>query len=118
VKYMLLVYLDENWEKRPLAERRDIYLGQVKVSEELQARGQYLAGSPLHPPATATTVRVRDGKRLLTDGPFAETREHLGGYMIIDVANLDEALAFAAKGPLASAGTIEVRPLREGPPES
>jgi len=116
VKYMLLVYLDENWEKRPLAERQEIYLGQVKVTEELQARGQYLAGSPLHPPSAATSVRVRDGKRLLTDGPFAETREHLGGYMIIDVANLDEALAFAAKGPLASAGTIEVRPMRDGAP--
>ena len=116
MKYMLLVYLDENWEKRPLAERREIFLGQTKVSEELQARGQYVSGSPLHPPATATTVRVRDGQRLFTDGPFAETREHLGGYMIIDVANLDEALAFAAKGPLASAGTIEVRPLRDGAP--
>ena len=116
MKYMLLVYLDENWEKRPLAERQEIYLGQVKVTEELQARGQYLAGSPLHPPSTATSVRVRDGKRLLTDGPFAETREHLGGYMIIDVASRDEAVAFAAKGPLARAGTIEVRPIREGMP--
>jgi hypothetical protein len=116
VKYMLLVYLDEGWEKRPLAERQQIYQGQVKVTEELQARGQYLAGSPLHPPSTATSVRVRDGKRLLTDGPFAETREHLGGYMLIDVANLDEAIAFAAKGPLASAGTIEVRPVRDGMP--
>ena len=116
MKYMLLVYLDENWTKRPLAERQQIYQGQVKLAEELQARGQYLAGSPLHPPSMATTVRVREGQRLLTDGPFAETREHLGGYMIVDVANLDEAIAFAAKGPLASAGTIEVRPVREGMP--
>jgi hypothetical protein len=116
VKYMLLVYLDQNWEKRPLPERREIFLGQTKITEELQARGQYVSGSPLHPPAMATTVRVRDGRPLFTDGPFAETREHLGGYMIIDVANLDEALAFAAKGPLASAGTIEVRPMRDGAP--
>ena len=116
MKYMLLVYLDKDWEKRPVAERRDIFLGQTKIAEELRARGQYLEGSPLQPPATATTVRVRDGKRMLTDGPFAETREHLGGYMIIDVENLDAALAFAARGPLASAGTIEVRALREGAP--
>jgi hypothetical protein len=113
---MLLVYLDEHWDKRPLAERQQIYLGQVKATEELQARGQYLAGSPLHPPSTATTVRVRDGKRLLTDGPFAETREHLGGYMLIEAADLDEAVAFAARGPLAAAGTIEVRPVRDGMP--
>lgn len=116
MKYMLLVYLDENWEKRPLAERQAIFLGQTKAAEELQKRGQYLAGSPLQPPATATTVRVREGQRLFTDGPFAETREHLGGYMIIDVESLEAALSFAAKGPLASAGTIEVRAMREGPP--
>jgi hypothetical protein len=116
VKYLLLVYLDESWDKRPVAERREVYLGQVKVSEELTARGQYLGGNPLHPTSTATTVRVRDGKRLLTDGPFAETREHLGGYMLIDVDNLDAAIDFAARGPLARVGTIEVRPVREGPP--
>ena len=116
MKYMLLVYLDKDWEKRPLTERREIFLGQTKVAEELQARGQYITGSPLQPPSTATTVRVRDGQRRFTDGPFAETREHLGGYMIIDVANLDEALAFAAKGPLAAAGSIEVRPMRDGAP--
>ena len=72
---------------------------------------------PLHPASTATTVRVRDSKRLLTDGPFAETREHLGGYMMIDVDNLDEAIDFAVRSPLASVGTIEVRPVREGPPK-
>jgi hypothetical protein len=117
VKYLLLVYLDESWLKRSVSERQEIYLGQVKVSDELAATGRYLGGNPLHPPSTATSVRVRDGKRLLTDGPFAETREHLGGYMLIDVDNLDEAIAFAARGPLASVGTIEVRPVREGPPK-
>ncbi len=95
MKYLLLVYLDETWEKRSLAERQEVYWGQVKATEEL--RGRYLGGNPLHPTSTATSVRVRDGKRLLTDGPFAETREHLGGYMLIDVEN-------------------EVRPVREGPP--
>jgi hypothetical protein len=116
VKYLLMIYLDESWEKRPLAERQKIYLDQVQATEELTARGQYLRGDPLHPPASATTVRVRDGQRLLTDGPFAETREHLGGYMLIDVEDLDAAIAFAARAPLARVGTIEVRPVREGPP--
>jgi hypothetical protein len=116
VKYLLLVYLDESWENRPLAERQEVYWGQTRAADELVARGQYLGGNPLHPTSTATSVRVRDGKRLLTDGPFAETREHLGGYMLIDVENLDEAIAFAARSPLARVGTIEVRPVREGPP--
>jgi len=116
VKYLLLIYLDESWDNRPQAERQQIYEGQREVADQLTARGQYLGGNPLHPPTTATTVRVRDGKRLLTDGPFAETREHLGGYMLIDVDDLDEALAVAARGPLARVGSIEVRPVREGPP--
>jgi len=117
VKYMLLIYLDEAWLNRSLAERQQLYWAQVKVTDELAARGQYLGGNPLHPPSTATSVRVRDGQQLLTDGPFAETREHLGGYMLIDVDNLDEAIAIAARGPLASVGTIEVRPVREGQPK-
>jgi hypothetical protein len=112
---MLLIYLDEFWEKRPLAERRQVYLEQVKANEAL-APGQHLGGSPLSPPSSATTVRVRDGKRLLTDGPFAETREHLGGYMLIDVPDLDAAIAHAVRAPLARVATIEVRPLREGAP--
>jgi hypothetical protein len=116
MKYMLLVYLDDSWLKRPMAERQEAYWAQMKHTEELVSKGRYLGGNPLHPPSTATTVRVRDGKRLLTDGPFAETREHLGGYMMIDVENLDEAMDFAARSPLASVGTIEVRPVREGPP--
>ena len=116
MKYLLLIYLDETWSQRPLAERQQVYLGQMKVAEELTARGQYLGGNPLHPVSTATTVRVRDGRRILTDGPFAETREQLGGYMLIDVPSLDDALAAAAKGPAASVGTIEVRAVREGPP--
>ena len=116
MKYLLLIYFDDSWEKRPLAERQQIYAGQRDLAEELTARGQYLGGNPLHPTSSATSVRVREGKRLLTDGPFAETREQLGGYMLIDVANLDEALAIAARGPVARVGTVEVRPVREGPP--
>ena len=113
---MLLIYLDESWTGRPLTDRQALYAEQVKFSQELETKGQYLGGNPLHPPSSATSIRVRDGKRLLTDGPFAETREHLGGYMLVDVANLDEAIAIATCAPLARVGTIEVRPVREGPP--
>lgn len=116
MKYMLLIYLDETWSSRPLAERQQLYEAQVQHTQPLLATGQYLAGNPLHPPASATTVRVREGKRLLTDGPFAETSEHLGGYMLIDVDNLDQAIAFAERSPLARVASIEVRPVREGPP--
>src|SRR5206468_11312816 len=87
VNYMLLVYLDQAWLDRSVSERQQIDLGQVRLTDELTSKGQYLGGNPLHPPSTATSVRVRDGKRLLTDGPSADTREHLGGSMLIDVAN-------------------------------
>jgi len=117
VKYMLLICRDEGaWEKMSVAERQKIYWDTVKVSEELTARGQYLGGFPLYPSSSATSVRVRDGRRLVTDGPFAETREQLGGYMIIDVKDLDEALAVAARVPLARTSTVEVRPVRDGEP--
>jgi hypothetical protein len=118
MKYMLLIYLGQAWDKLSLAERQEIYGGQKQLSEELTASGKVLGGSPLHPTSSATSVRVRDGKRLLTDGPFAETREQLGGYMLIDVKDLDEALDIAARGPVARVGTVEVRPVREGPPTS
>ena len=116
MKYMLLIYFDDIWNGLTLAERQEVYRGQMKLSEELRARGQYVGGHPLHPASTATSVRVRDGKRLLTDGPFAETREQLGGYMVIDVENLDAAIAVAARGPVARVGIVEVRPVREGSP--
>ena len=116
MKYMLLIYLDESWHEQSLAERQRAYAEQVQHTEELAAAGQYLGGAPLHPPTSATTVRVRDGKRLLTDGPFAETREHLGGYMLVEVEDLDQAIAIATRAPLARVATIEVRPVREGPP--
>jgi hypothetical protein len=116
VKYMLLIYLDETWDTLSLTERQQIYWEQKGLADQLTSSGQYLAGAPLHPPSTATSVRVRGGQRLLTDGPFAETREQLGGYMLIDVKDLDEAIAIAARGPVARVGTVEVRPVREGPP--
>jgi hypothetical protein len=117
VKYMLLIYRDEpSWDKLSPAERQKIYADTVELSGELTSRGQYLGGFPLHPSSSATSVRVRDGKRLVTDGPFAETREQLGGYMLIDVKDLDEAIAIAARIPLARTSTVEVRPVREGQP--
>jgi len=114
MRYMLLIYLDEQSVSE--TEREHCYVESAQFANQLNSSGHYLAAAPLHPISTATSVRVREGKRLVTDGPFAETREHLGGYMLIDVENLDEAIAFAARGPLARVGTIEVRPVREGPP--
>jgi len=117
MKYMLMICRDEaEWDALSPAQRQDIYWETVKLSEELAARGEYLGGFPLYPSSSATSVRVRDGRRIVTDGPFAETREQLGGYMIIDVRDLDEALAIAARVPLARMSTVEVRPVREGEP--
>jgi hypothetical protein len=113
VKYMLLIYGDE------LAlddvERQECYVESVKLARQLDAAGQFVATAPLHPTSTATTVRVREGKRLVTDGPFAETREQLGGFFLIDAADLDEAIAVAARIPMARRGTVEVRPVVQIP---
>ena len=117
MKYMLMICRDEPaWERLTPAERKQIYDDMVALSEDLRARGQYVAGHPLQASSTATAVRVRGGKRLVTDGPFVETREQLGGYMIIDVPDLEAAIAVAARVPLARTSTVEIRPLREGPP--
>ena len=117
MKYMLMLYRDEpTWDALSVSERQKIYRETVELSQELTGRGQYLGGLPLYPSSSATSVRVRDGKRVVTDGPFAETREQLGGYMIIDVKDLDEALAIAARVPLARTSTVEVRPVRDGEP--
>lgn len=116
MKYALLIYLDEAWNRLSLAERQQIYEEQVELSQELRASGRFLGGTPLQPPSTATSVRVREGKRLLIDGPFAETREHLGGFILIDVEDLDAAIAIASRAPVARVGTVEIRPVREGPP--
>jgi hypothetical protein len=111
MKYMLLIYQDEpSWDALSEAERQQIYLEYRKLRDELQTRGQFVTGSQLQPIATATSVRVRDGKELVTDGPFAETHEQLGGYFLIEAKNLDEATSIAARIPSARAGTIEVRP--------
>jgi hypothetical protein len=114
MKYMLLIYHDEpSWDAITETERQQIYLEYRTLREELVSRGQFESGSQLQPITTATTVRVRDGKELVTDGPFAETHEQLGGYFLIEAKDLDEATAIAARIPSARTGTIEVRPLVE-----
>ena len=113
MKYMLLIYGDEQALSEP--ERQDCYAESTQLAHDLNANGQYVAANPLHPTAMATSVRVRNGKRLVTDGPFAETHEQLGGYFLIEAKNLDEAIAIAAKIPMARKGTVEVRPVIEIP---
>jgi hypothetical protein len=113
MRYMLLIYHDE--QALSSGERELCYQESAQLAQDLDAKGQYLAAAPLHPVATATSVRLRDGKRFLTDGPFAETREQLGGYFLIDAKDLDEALAVAARIPAARIGTVEVRPVIEIP---
>ena len=113
MKYMLLIYADEKaWTE---SERELCYGESTEVAHQLEASGQYLAASPLQPVATATSVQVRGGKRTIHDGPFAETREQLGGYFLIDVPNLDEAIAVAGRLPGARKGTVEIRPVLELP---
>ena len=107
MRYMLLIYGDE--QSLDETEREQCYGESVQI----QSAGQYLAAAPLHPTSTATSVRVREGKRLVTDGPFAETREQLGGYFLIDAKDLDEAMAIAARIPMARLGTVEIRPVIE-----
>lgn len=111
MRYMLLIYLDE--QSLNDAERNHCYEESSRLARDLDAAGQFLAAAPLYPTSTATSVRVRDGKRLVTDGPFAETREQLGGYFLIDATDLDEALQIAARIPGARFGTVEVRPVIE-----
>ncbi|MEH2233231.1 MAG: YciI family protein [Nostoc sp.] len=118
MKYLLLIYLEENALSQ--TEREHCYLESAQLAQQLNSKGQYLATAPLHPVATATSVRVRDGKPLVTDGPFAETREQLGGFFLINAQDLDEAIAIASRIPGAHVGTVEIRPVIEvaGLPEN
>jgi hypothetical protein len=111
MKYMLLVYLDE--QALSETERQECYIKSAKLAQDLNDNGNYVSAGPLHPVATATSVRIREGKRLVTDGPFAETREQLGGYYLIEAKNLDEAITIAERIPVARLGTIEIRPVLE-----
>lgn len=108
---MLLIYSDEKvWSD---AEREHCYEESAQLAQQLHSAGQYVAANPLHSASAATSVRVRNGKRLVTDGPFAETREQLGGYFLIDAKNLDEAVGIAERIPGAPKGTVEIRPVME-----
>jgi hypothetical protein len=118
MKYMLLVYMGEN--AMPPAEREACYAKAPQLVRELQAKGQYISAHPLQPVSSATSVRIRNGKRMVTDGPFAETHEHLGGYFLVNAENLDEAIRIADQIPGARFGTVEIRPVLDLPglPES
>ena len=113
MKYILLIYLDEQALNE--TERQECYAESTQLAQQLHSSGKYVAANPLHPTSMATSVRVRDGKRLVTDGPFAETREQLGGYFLIEANNLDEAIGIAGRIPMARKGTVEVRPVIEIP---
>jgi hypothetical protein len=112
MQYMLLIYGEEGgWESLPPEEQAKSMQEWTDYTQWLKDSGSYVAGDALAPTTAATTVRVRDGKTLTTDGPFAETKEQLGGYYLVDVANLDDAIAAAARCPGAFGGTMEVRPV-------
>jgi hypothetical protein len=112
MKFMLLIYHDEAiWEALTESERQEVYREYRELIQELEPKGTYLVGDELQPTSTARTVRAREGKPMITDGPFAETREQLGGFFLIEAADANEANAIAARIPSARLGSIEVRPV-------
>jgi hypothetical protein len=114
MRYLLLIYDKESdWGSMSEAERGKMFAEYMTFTEDIKKSGHYVGGDPLQPTASATTVRVRDGKTTTTDGPFAETREQLGGYYKIEAKDLDEAAKIAARIPGARMGSIEVRPIVE-----
>jgi hypothetical protein len=114
MKYMLLVHHDqEAHARRSQTERDDLLKESVQLCNQLHANGKYLGAAPLQPSSETTCVKVRNGKRLVTDGPFAETREQVGGYFLVEAKDHDEAINIAAQIPGARIGTVEVRPVRE-----
>ena len=114
MRYMLLVHHDEEtFRQRSEAERQNMIQRSVALATQLNETGQYFGAAPLHPSTETSCVRVRDGKRIVTDGPFAETREQIGGYFLVEARDLDEAIDIAARIPGAAIGTVEVRPVSE-----
>jgi hypothetical protein len=113
MKYMLLIYLEE--DALDQTEREHCYLESTQLAHDLQSKGQFISTAPLQPTSTATVVKIRDGKRLVTDGPFAEMREQLGGYFMVEASDLDGAIAIAARIPGARVGAVEIRPVVEIP---
>jgi len=111
MKYAMLIYLDETASSEK--QREECYRDSAQYAQELNTDGKYLSAVPLHPTATATSVRVRGDKRMVTDGPFAETREQLGGFFLVEAKDLDEAIDIAARIPAGRWGTVEIRPVVE-----
>lgn len=113
MRFLLQIYMEENAMTE--AEREQCYVDSTRLAQELHAKGQLLSVNPLQPISTAATVRVREGKRVVTDGPFAETREHLGGYFLVEAKDREEAISIAERIPGARKGTVEVRPVLDIP---
>lgn len=114
MKFMLIVHHDEKaFDKIEKEKRQQMLAESIELTHQLHAAGQYLSASPLQPAATAVMVRVREGKPLVTDGPFIETREQIAGYFLVNARNLNEAISIASRVPGARIGTVEVRPLIE-----
>jgi hypothetical protein len=112
MKYLLLIYADESqWARMSEAEQGKIFGEHMALVQSLSSAGKLLGGEPIEPSSTASTLRLRDGKTIVTDGPFAEAREQLGGFYLIEASGLDEALGVAARIPEARVGVIEVRPV-------
>jgi len=111
MKYTMLIYLDETALSD--REREKCYRESAQYARELHSNGRYLAAVPLHPTSTATSVRMREDKRMVTDGPFAETREQLGGFFLVEAKDLDEAIDIASRIPAGRWGTVEIRPVVE-----
>ena len=111
MKYMLLIYMGEN--AMTDGEREQCYKDSTQLAHDLHGSGQFISANPLQPVTAATSLRIREGRRLITDGPFAETREALGGYFLIEAKDLDEAIAVASRIPGAKKGTVEIRPVLE-----
>ena len=114
MKYMLLIYETErNWQAMPTAESKAIHDEYMTLARDLKTAGKFLGGDALQSVHTATTVRIRDGKLTTTDGPFAETRDQLGGFYLVEAKDLDEATQFAQRIPAARNGAVEIRPVME-----
>jgi hypothetical protein len=116
MRYMLLIHHDEKaWSNLSETEQQRLLVEYVQFTQQIRSSGLYLSAARLHPTSAATSVRLRNGKLVVTDGPFAETREQLGGYFLIEAKDLDEAIRIAARIPTARHGTIEVRPVMDVP---
>lgn len=112
MKYMLMMYFEEN-SALTQEQREHCYMESTAFANQLHEQGKFLGASPLQPTSTATSLRLEGGKRIVTDGPFAETREQLGGFFLIDAKDLDEAIEIAGQVPAGRWGTVEIRPLVE-----